>query len=691
MSKYLQKPTAWILIILTIFSVGGGLLLPKKAWAVVPVTDIAHTAETAAGWVEQFVQWAKEFAWKVAENAKKVAMAYLRKALLDMLVQEIVEWIQGGGSPKFVTDWKGFLRDAANQASGAVIDELGLTALCDPIWGPRIKIGLLTVPSFGDKYRCTFDDIAVNFANFQDNFFDGGWIAFRNTAYPNNNPYSVYLGTLDEILERQAEETQAKTNEALSGSGFLNDQVCKEITCHDEIGQPYTLTGTWKPQEMPSGCRCDQWITRTPGEILAQGLTKSAFADVDWIINSEEWQSYVVAILAAVMNRIIGEGVMALDFDGSNQVVGGRTSLNPNYTPGDVPDDLYPDGDSDYPGGGSGQFLWKPISESDGKLAILLPYECLSSCTVTADGVAGNYTKRTNGNRPTYRFSKPGCEFGENIKVIANCSGNESTWTIPNGCNRFEGSGGCGSSGNETVNITIKRAKDFLSRAVFIPDEPVTIYYTSASPPSTPPDPDMNSTKYMRAFHAGDWAFIKWFAVNQDGEREPTQTEFFLSGIPEVELTLPTVVVTSSIVYYDNKKFVELNPTNSKDLDDTDQIAMYEWDFKHHGTEFQWWAADYDRNGEFEEIQCINGYSYCSTRVAETHPAYIAPFVNGNTNFVEIDKQRAGDAPGVVRVKYQERTLNRIKLRVTDNEGLYVVKRYTIDTINGDIREIEDD
>ena len=57
--------------------------------------------------------------------------------------------------------------------------------------------------------------------------------------------------------------------------------------------------------------------------------------------------------------------------------------------------------------------IWKPVSEGDHKLAIVLPQH-YSAPTLTVRGMSGavidtgNYIGRTNGNRPTYRFARPG-------------------------------------------------------------------------------------------------------------------------------------------------------------------------------------------------------------------------------------------------------------------------------------------
>ena len=60
--------------------------------------------------------------------------------------------------------------------------------------------------------------------------------------------------------------------------------------------------------------------------------------------------------------------------------------------------------------------LWKPVSEGDHKLVVLLPanYGTPELFIQDKDGNIldkGRYFGRTNGNRPTYRFSKSGGQY----------------------------------------------------------------------------------------------------------------------------------------------------------------------------------------------------------------------------------------------------------------------------------------
>src|SRR3989344_1675278 len=91
-------------VVLSLFSI-----LPQSAEAAVPVfetnpilngvlpLDIPNLAEMTFEW------------------AFKMAVEILRRQLLNMIVDQIVAWIQGGGTPRFITDWNGFFADAIDQ------------------------------------------------------------------------------------------------------------------------------------------------------------------------------------------------------------------------------------------------------------------------------------------------------------------------------------------------------------------------------------------------------------------------------------------------------------------------------------------------------------------------------------------------------------------------------------------------
>lgn len=95
--------------------------------------------------------------------------------------------------------------------------------------------------------------------------------------------------------------------------------------------------------------------------------------------------------------------------------------------------------------GADGGFLWKPVSENDGRLVILLPaqYRGVVKSVAVKDS-EGNTLEMGrfagdvhNGGRPHFRFDKSGGAYGANIYTVADV-GKLVHWPIPNGAARTE-------------------------------------------------------------------------------------------------------------------------------------------------------------------------------------------------------------------------------------------------------------
>ncbi|MBI5542431.1 MAG: hypothetical protein HY901_00970 [Deltaproteobacteria bacterium] len=81
---------------------------------------------------------------------------------------------------------------------------------------------------------------------------------------------------------------------------------------------------------------------------------------------------------------------------------------------------------------GYGGFLWKPTSENDGKLVVLLPSKYAGKVkSVEVQDAQGNtletgkYSANANGGRDHFRFGKSGSSFGDNVYVVATLSSGE--------------------------------------------------------------------------------------------------------------------------------------------------------------------------------------------------------------------------------------------------------------------------
>ncbi|MEK7590340.1 MAG: hypothetical protein AAB454_01365 [Patescibacteria group bacterium] len=253
--------------------------------AVPPIPNIlaVPTQDLAAG--------QQEYSQSLLDALYKVFVQTLKRQIIGQMVDQIVEWIQGNGKPKFVTDWKGLLEDAGQAAAGEFAKEVGLGFLCEP-FSAQIQISLFPIKKFSKKAECTLDKIVGNINNFREDFRNGGWIAYAESWQPQNNIFGATLMAKSELNRRQESASGASWSEALAGNGFLSTKQCQK----DANGKVIEST-----------CK----IT-TPGDVVGKAVGKAVGADFDFIVNATDVEEIAATIVNALVNRIITEGVKGL-------------------------------------------------------------------------------------------------------------------------------------------------------------------------------------------------------------------------------------------------------------------------------------------------------------------------------------------------------------------------------------------
>ncbi|HEB01529.1 MAG TPA: hypothetical protein ENI16_00850 [Candidatus Portnoybacteria bacterium] len=361
--EILKKIVACFLLVAIASTVGGGVLLyPKKTQAQFVVFDAATAIGDALKWAwEKVVEGVKSaynkiasevISWERAEKAFKSAVKVLwniaRKQMLNMLANDVIDWIQGGGveKPRFVTDWKKFLREAANKAGGTFVDQyLGLGVLCEP-FAVEIQIALGRTLKFDERARCTLEDIVENIEDFYDDFRVGGWTSWIKITRARNNIYGAYLLALNEKMGIEADTQRAALARATTGSGYLGQEACvkcrvkwrpaegktfsKNTSGKDECdewkeavvifeqdpvsaaGMLATIFGVHEDEIFPDDTftfSCTKTKVQTPGDLAAASMAKVANIDIDLLISAEEFEEYAGAIIDAVINRVSEEGL----------------------------------------------------------------------------------------------------------------------------------------------------------------------------------------------------------------------------------------------------------------------------------------------------------------------------------------------------------------------------------------------
>ena len=269
----------------------------------VPVLDLAtyslnkeklQSQESATG------QSMTNTAWQRSQNCIRDSVA---KIILDWIVDQTVEWIQGGGEPKFVTNWGTFASDAFNAGVGEVINDSNFAFLCSPF---RLQVNLsLTQQTFPQRIECTLDQIVENIDDFYNDFSKGGWLAYNEMWQPQNNYYGQLFMFHDEALMKGAAAKEAALNEAQAGQGFTSDKECLGIVFDQEKEQGPPPPG-WVRYDKNKYCEPQYIRVITPANTVAALMAKAVTSDSDWAANIHDWMA---ALINAVVNRIVKEGV----------------------------------------------------------------------------------------------------------------------------------------------------------------------------------------------------------------------------------------------------------------------------------------------------------------------------------------------------------------------------------------------
>ncbi len=240
---------------------------------------------------------------RTAEQILKNMIVAMARMMIHNLTQQIVMLIRTGGksgTPLFVQNWQSFLLDAANQASGQFIQDLGLTKLCQP-FALRLRI---MFSDDGDaapiyrRYACTVTDVANNFQNFYNDFNNGGWARWIQITQPQNNIYGAYLGLAIDKETQQSVAVQASLNEAISANGFLNITE-KTCTTNDNV---VTYDSEQGPIYQPVQV-CNS-KTVSPGKYLENRLAEATTDDIRQLGLAQSFNEIIMAAFQALIQNI---------------------------------------------------------------------------------------------------------------------------------------------------------------------------------------------------------------------------------------------------------------------------------------------------------------------------------------------------------------------------------------------------
>lgn len=255
------------------------------------VENISTAIQTAASFVLETWQRVKEgigdgIAWMIAKN------------LISQMISDTVNWINSGfeGSPGFVENLGDALLQAGDVAAGEYISSLGTSGsfVCEPF---RLNAQIAVAIKYDDdrlnrEAECTLSDVirnAEDFSNFvSGDFATGGWAGwFDLTARPGNTEYGAVLAAKRQaqfVIENEKGETLDLFKFA---EGFKSFQNCDSVPG-------------------PDGTEVEQCEVLTPGTTIANSLNKALGASQDTLVEADELNELIGALVGQLATRVIG-------------------------------------------------------------------------------------------------------------------------------------------------------------------------------------------------------------------------------------------------------------------------------------------------------------------------------------------------------------------------------------------------
>lgn len=291
--------------------------------------------------IPRFIQWIKD----LYRDYIKEYMDYYRDLVIKMIIQrmenDIVDSINNGGKPRFVTNWKSLANDAGNLAFSVLdkaLKENGVN-LCGP-FEQQLRMELRVMYKYYDaRYEtfpttCRFETFKYNLENAVNFIERGDWVSYDAIFSPDSNPNWLSLQMEDSFIKKRNVEEKTNQAEAESSQGFLSAKVCSDEQAKTEAEQFCQENEQGSETPDVKGCvarvlknTCTKWDVQTPGDVFANAAMKSIGGDMDYAVNVKK---AITAIVNAMINKMLKKGLANVTKDTTDDTVYGEEG-------GDVP------------------------------------------------------------------------------------------------------------------------------------------------------------------------------------------------------------------------------------------------------------------------------------------------------------------------------------------------------------------
>ncbi|MDP3764714.1 MAG: hypothetical protein Q8Q95_03795 [bacterium] len=322
-----------IILVTLILFMFFSLLIPKKVDAFAPF-GVTITLKDVERKADAFKKKLGKFG--------EIAFQALRKRMLIQIQNDLVNWAQGNGDPRFITNPGKFIKENATFAAVSTIDKFFRqhgTDICSPFKANVQFLVNKTQFLREEQLRCSWTDVKENMEKFANNFEDGGWTSWLKLHETRNTLPGVYLASTQLIGQEVALAGNTAQAKLSAGKGFLDQKKCAVYTIRAEYTisgdaidsegnlispdspqfQGFTGVGISDPvkplkpidmDKLPPNATCIQEETVTPGSVVGdfvtQGLLKGS---LDSIVNATELSQIVNAVLDAYINKVARDGL----------------------------------------------------------------------------------------------------------------------------------------------------------------------------------------------------------------------------------------------------------------------------------------------------------------------------------------------------------------------------------------------
>lgn len=241
------------------------------------------------------------------EELRNALIQVLKNVVFNIMGNQVINWVRGGGTPLFIRNWRGFLRDVYSQTASAALSVLandGLN-LCTP-FRSILNIAFRPVNGFNStrpNFSCTLDRTIANFTGFYNRFQTGGWKAYMSIWRGQNSFWIATIDGRDDARARAAEMARAKENEGRASKGFLGVSVCPANTVPStSAGMCYDAKGD-----------IDVPMLRTPGDVVGNSVAAGLLhASPENLANANSLSSLVAAFVGNLFNALLSKGLNLL-------------------------------------------------------------------------------------------------------------------------------------------------------------------------------------------------------------------------------------------------------------------------------------------------------------------------------------------------------------------------------------------